>query len=45
MPQPISFEGALHGSWTNSIPFGTTNADYVEDCYFDNPGLTGKWVL
>lgn len=35
--QPISFGGNSYRSWTNSVnPLGTTNACYVEDCYFDN---------
>ena len=34
-PQPISVKGAGYVSWAGANPLGTTNAAYVEDCYFD----------
>lgn len=40
--QSIDFRGNYYGSWANSIPFGTTNAAYVEDCVFDANGHGGN---
>ena len=41
--QAINFEGNKYGSWTNvANPIGTTNAAYVEDCYFDATTAPGN---
>ena len=38
--QAINFGGNGFLSFTNPIPYGTTNAVYVEDCYFRNRYFT-----
>jgi len=40
---PVAFFGNAYLSWANSNPYGTTNACYVEDCYFKTRvGWTGN---